>query len=137
MRVGTIFWLLLVAATGFLTFVVKYEVQGLDDAYAHTRNAIAAEESQIRALKAEWAYLNRPAALAAFNERFLSLKPIATQQLLADVSGLPMRPEAAPTPLAVAAAAPAIPPQTAPSPSRQPPAHPDALGQLIAQVAGR
>ncbi|HEV2303524.1 MAG TPA: hypothetical protein VGR91_18320 [Stellaceae bacterium] len=129
MRLGTIFWLLLVATTGFLTFAVKYEVQGLDDAYAHTKKAIATEASQIRVLKAEWAYLNRPAALAALSQRFLALAPIATTQLVAGVGEVPMRPDPPPPP-AVAAAAPPNPPQAAPQ-------RPNSLGELIAQVAGR
>jgi hypothetical protein len=128
MRLSTIFWLLLVATTGFLTFAVKYEVQGLDDAYAHSRKAIAAEKSQIRVLEAEWAYLNRPAALAALNRRFLSLAPVATTQLVASLGEVPMRPDAPPS-SAVAAAAPA-------NPQAAPPG-PNSLGELIAQVAGR
>jgi hypothetical protein len=137
MRVGTMFWLLLVATTGFLMFAVKYEVQGLDETYARTQKAIAVEDSQIRVLKAEWAYLNRPAALAALNERFLSLQPVATQQLLASVADVPVRPGAPPTPEAIAAAAPSTAlgnaPPAAPAASK-PPA---SLGELIAQVAGR
>lgn len=128
MRLSTVFWLLLVATTGFLTFAVKYEVQGLDDAYAHTRKAIAAEKSQIRVLEAEWAYLNRPAALAALNRRFLSLAPVATTQLVASLGEVAMRPDTPPLP-AVAAAAP-------PSPQASPQS-PNSLGELIAQVAGR
>lgn len=127
MRLSTVFWLLLVATTGFLTFAVKYEVQGLDDAYAHSQKAIAAEKSQIRVLEAEWAYLNRPAALAALNQRFLSLAPVATTQLVASAGEVPMRPDAPPS--SAIAAAPA-------NPQAAPPG-PNSLGELIAQVAGR
>ena len=143
MRLGAIFWLLLVATTGFAMFAVKYEVQGLDDEYARTRKAIAAEERQISVLQAEWAYLNRPAALASLNQRFLALSPLATQQLAAGVEGLPMRPEAPPEP-AVAAAPPGsarlIAAAARPDALGQliaVAARPDALGQLIAQLAGR
>ena len=41
---------------------------------------------------AEWAYLNRPDALAQMNQRYLSLAPIATKQLIANIADIPMRP---------------------------------------------
>ena len=59
----------------------------------------------IRVLDAEWAYLNRPDALAQMNQRFLSLTPIATKQLQTSLTDIPMRP--------------APPPQPAPAPARR------------------
>jgi len=59
-RVGTLFWLVLVSATGFAMFGVKYQVQALEEELARTKRATAAEEHEIRVLDAEWAYLTRP-----------------------------------------------------------------------------
>ena len=108
-RLSTLFWLLLVSAAGFAMFAVKYEVQALDDELTRTRKAAAAEEHEIRVLDAEWAYLTRPDTLEDMNRRFLSLGPIATNQLRTGVADLPMRPvppaPVDPAPDAVAAAA--------------------------------
>lgn len=91
-RLGTLFWLVFVSATGFAMFGVKYQVQALEDDLARTRRAIMAEEHEIRVLDAEWAYLTRPATLEGMNRQFLALAPISTKQLHMTVVDLPMRP---------------------------------------------
>jgi hypothetical protein len=90
--VGTLFWLLLVSATGFAMFGVKYQVQALEDELARNRRAIMAEEHEIRVLDAEWAYLTRPETLEGMNRQFLSLAPISTKQLHTTVADIPLRP---------------------------------------------
>ncbi len=57
-RLGTLFWLVLVSATGFAMFGVKYQVQVLEDELARTNRATATEEHELRVLEAEWAYLD-------------------------------------------------------------------------------
>jgi hypothetical protein len=117
-RLGTLFWLVLVSATGFAMFGVKYQVQALEDELARTNRATATEEHELRVLDAEWAYLTRPATLEAMNRQFLSLSPIATKQLHATATDIPLRPppppaEPAPAePTAIVAAA-----EPAPAPS--------------------
>jgi hypothetical protein len=91
-RLGTLFWLVLVSSTGFAMFGVKYQVQALEDELARTKRATAAEEHEIRVLEAEWAYLTRPETLEAMNRRFLSLGPISTKQLHTTATDIPMRP---------------------------------------------
>jgi len=91
-RLGTLFWLVLVSATGFAMFGVKYQVQALEDEAARTNRAIAAEEHESRVLEAEWAYLTRPETLEAMNRRYLSLGPIVTRQLHATATDIPLRP---------------------------------------------
>jgi hypothetical protein len=91
-RLGTLFWLVLVSATGFAMFGVKYQVQAVEDDLARTNRATAAEEHELRVLDAEWAYLTRPATLEAMNRQFLSLGPIATKQLHATATDIPLRP---------------------------------------------
>ena len=113
-RLGTLFWLVLVSSTGFAMFGVKYQVQALEDELARTNRAAATEEHELRVLEAEWAYVTRPATLEAMNRQFLSLTPIATKQLHATATDIPLRPppppaEPAPAepPAIVAAAEPA------------------------------
>jgi cell division protein FtsL len=123
-RLGTLFWLVLVSATGFAMFGVKYQVQALEDELARTRRATMAEEHEIRVLDAEWAYLTRPETLEAMNRQFLSLAPISTKQLHTTAADIPMRPPPpapalvpAPAPVetaAVVAAAEPLPPAAAP-----------------------
>ena len=91
-RLGTLFWLVLVSATGFAMFGVKYQVQALEDELARTNRATAAEEHELRVLEAEWAYLTRPETLEAMNRQFLSLGPIATKQLHTTAADIPLRP---------------------------------------------
>jgi len=100
-RLGTLFWLVLVSATGFAMFGVKYQVQALEDELARTNRAAASEEHELRVLEAEWAYLTRPETLEAMNRRFLSLGPIATKQLHITATDIPLRPPPAPTALPV------------------------------------
>jgi hypothetical protein len=91
MRLSTIFSLLLVAVTGFATFGVKYEVEGLLAELHRVQRELAADQNQTRVLRAEWNYLNRPDALAALNQRFLSLQPVTAGQLRTSIAEIPLR----------------------------------------------
>jgi hypothetical protein len=97
-RLSTLFWLVVVSTAGFTMFAVKYEVQGLADELTRTGNQADDIERDIRVLDAEWAYLNRPDALAQMNQRLLSLAPIATKQLRTSLTDIPMRPAPPPPP---------------------------------------
>jgi hypothetical protein len=91
-KLSALFWLVLVSATGFAMFAIKYEVQAVADQLAQTTKRADDAERDIRVFDAEWAYLNRPDALAQMNQRYLSLAPIATKQLIANIADIPMRP---------------------------------------------
>jgi hypothetical protein len=120
-RVRALFWLVLISATGFAMFGVKYQVQALEEELARINRATAAEEHEIRVLDAEWAYMTRPETLEAMNRQFLSLVPIATKQLHASFADIPIRPPPpappppAEAPTAVAAAEPAATPSAEPA----------------------
>ena len=165
-KLGTLFWLVLVSMTGFAMFAVKYGVQSLEDELNRTKKAIIAEEHAIRADEAEWAYLTRPETLDELNRRHLSLGPIATKQLRIALSDIPVReavPLAVDTPtlaelqaegmapvptIPVSAIAPALqekpaeaaelvkPPPAKAAAKPVPPRHPRSLDELIAQVSG-
>jgi hypothetical protein len=164
-KLGTLFWLVLVSMTGFAMFAVKYGVQSLEDELNRTKKATIAEEHAIRADEAEWAYLTRPETLDEMNRRHLSLGPIATKQLRIALSDIPLRaaaplavdapalvePQAegtVPVPtISVSAIAPALQEKPAeaaevikPAPAKAaakpvPPRRPRSLDELIAQVA--
>jgi hypothetical protein len=136
-RLSALFWLVLVSATGFAMFGVKYQVQALDDELGRVKKATAAEEHEGRVLDAEWAYLTRPEVLEDMNRRFLSLGPIATKQLRTGVADIPMRP-APPPPVEVATApetAPAVADAAAATTPPEPPAAPAESRMAAAEPA--
>ncbi len=125
-RLGTLFWLVVVSATGFAMFGVKYQVQSLEDELARTNRATMAEEHEIHVLDAEWAYLTRPETLEAINRQYLSLAPISTKQLRTTVAEIPMRPvppppAAAPPPAETTTVVAAAEPTPLPAPVAGPP----------------
>jgi hypothetical protein len=158
-KLSTLFWLVLVATTGFAMFAVKYGVQSLEDELNRTKKAIVAEDHAIRSDEAEWAYLTRPETLDEMNRRHLSLGPIATKQLRSTLTDIPLRaaaPVAAVAEPPAESAPPTIPASTIaptspekpleaaelakPAPAKAlakpiPPRPPRSLNELIAQVA--
>jgi hypothetical protein len=91
-RLGAVFWGGLVLASGFVTFNVKYAVQGIEDELARVRRQTIAEQQEIRVLSAEWAYLNQPDRLAELNRNFLQLAPMTAKQLQGRVEEIALRP---------------------------------------------
>ena len=108
-RVGTLFWLVLVSTTAFAMFGVKFQVQALEDELARINKTTANDEHEIRVLDAEWAYLTRPETLSAMSRQFLSLVPISTKQLRTTVADIPIRP---PPPAPLPPVAPSAPAET-------------------------
>jgi hypothetical protein len=135
-KLSGIFWLIVVATAGFAMFAVKYEVQGLADQLTRSVKQADDTERDIRVLGAEWAYLNRPDALAQLNQRFLSLAPIATKQLRTSLADIPMRPAPTPPPAPVEtvdALAPIAPVSTPPIGSDAPASPPVLVAEAAAQ----
>jgi len=142
-RFGIVFWLIVVVIAGFSTFKAKYAIQDLEEELTKVRKQTVVEQKEIRVLTAEWTYLNQPERLADLNKRFLSLVPVAAQQLQQRIEDVPMRPEppetlvaaAAPQPVSeMAAAAPAAvaPDQTAATKAPAAPARPAASPPPVA-----
>jgi cell division protein FtsL len=105
-RLGTAVWLLLVAASGYAMFHIKYEVMKLEDELTKVNRQIVADRESTRVLGAEWSFLNQPDRLDRLAKRYLSLKPIATAQL-GSLDTLPRRSQVPPAAVAVAAPLPA------------------------------
>lgn len=114
-RVAAAFWILLVLASGFATFKVKYAVQDIEDQLNQTRKQTIAEQQEIRVLNAEWTYLNQPERLADLNRRFIGLVPISAPQLQERIDQIAFRAPVAPPSMAYRMVAAAVPP-SAPQP---------------------
>jgi hypothetical protein len=108
-RFGAVFWLVLVLVAGFTTFRVKYAVQDIEDELRRVRKQTIAEQQEIRVLTAEWTYLNQPERLAALNQHFLQLTPVAPKQLQRSITDITLRAPPAPDPAIAATTDPAAP----------------------------
>lgn len=91
LRQTTLVLLILAAGLASVMFAVKYEVQGLEEELKRLNREIATEERSIHVLRAEWNHLRNPDRLRQLSQRYLSLQPIAPDQL-GSFSSLPMRP---------------------------------------------
>lgn len=88
-RLSTILWVLVLTAAAFGLYLVKYEVQGIQDELKSTLTQLEEERENIRVLKAEWQYLNRPERIEALAGKYLKLEPLTASQI-AEVSALPI-----------------------------------------------
>lgn len=145
-RLAAVFWIALVALTGFGMFKVKYGVQSLEDELNRVRKQTLAEQQEMRVLNAEWSYLTQPERLSELNRRFLTLAPIPTKDYQQSLAELPRRPTSAPaedmfaldTPGAASSAAVAAPAVPAPAPvvaAAVPAAVPAAAVAVVAEAA--
>jgi hypothetical protein len=103
-RLASLFWLALVAVTGFATFKMKYTVQDIEDELNKVRRHTIAEQQEIHILRAEWTALNQPERLAELNRRFLSLAAVAPKQMQRKIEDIPLRPVPQPAEPLIAAA---------------------------------
>lgn len=90
-RASTIVWSILAIAVGVGLFMLKYEVQGLEDELARLNRDIRADRAAVHVLEAEWSYLNDPARLRDLAARHLEMTPLAPDQV-STVAQLPLRP---------------------------------------------
>lgn len=90
-------WFGLVLGVATALFVLKYEVQSLEDTLA-VRNATIDEHARaIRVLEAEWTFLNDPARLRRLGLEYLELAPVEPARIISiDAIPFPI-PEASPT----------------------------------------
>jgi len=87
---STVVWLLLTVVAGTGLFVVKHEVQDLEERLAAIDDSIAKDRDAIHVLHAEWSYLIQPERLAALAARHLALKPPVPGQIADSVERLPL-----------------------------------------------
>jgi cell division protein FtsL len=93
----TVVWLILIVLAGTGLFLVKHEVQDLEDRLARYDQAIASDRETIHVLRAEWAYLTQPDRLSNLAQRHLGLKPPTASQIVESIDKLP-QPKETPLP---------------------------------------
>ncbi len=86
----TLLWALLAIIAGVAMFMVKYEVQSLEEDLVRANRQIRADRAQIHVLQAEWAYLNEPGRLRDLAEKHLGLKTVEPTQIIS-LAALPPR----------------------------------------------
>jgi hypothetical protein len=90
MRLAVVMWAALSVIVGAAIYVVKVQVQGLEDDLVATRALVADDRIAINVLEAEWAYLNDPDRLRRLSERHLGLVAPAPTSI-APISRLALR----------------------------------------------
>ncbi len=94
-RRSTLFTTVLAASTGLALFVVKYQVQDLEDTLTQINREIASNRQAVHVLKAEWSHLNEPNRLRFLAARHLDLGPLENAQFTTEADlddHLEMRP---------------------------------------------
>ena len=82
MRGVNILWAAIILSVAVALFIVKYEVQHVEDQLTETHRAIAAERQAIHVLNAEWSYLNDPDRLARLSKSHLGLVHLAPDRVI-------------------------------------------------------
>lgn len=83
MRLMDALWVGLVLVVAIALFVLKYEVQGLEDRVAARQTKIDAHARAIQVLEAEWTFLNEPARLRRLGLEYLELAPTDPSRFIA------------------------------------------------------
>lgn len=78
---GNLLALLLLLASGYALFAIKYNVVAITKELASTKEQIASEQELITVLRAEWAYLNHPDRLNKLASKHLPLQQVSNDQL--------------------------------------------------------
>lgn len=73
--------ILLAASLTLTLFMVKYQVQDLEEELAGLNRSITEDRQAIHVLKAEWSHLNEPKRLKILAERYLGLMAIESKQV--------------------------------------------------------
>ena len=81
-------WVTLTCLVGFGMFVMKNQVQTLENELASINRNIEEDVKTIHILKAEWSHLNNPSRLRALATKHISLNQVKAQQII-NYSALP------------------------------------------------
>ena len=82
--------IILTALMSYGLYNMKYEVRRLEDKLTTLNKTLVTERQAVQVLRAEWAYLHRPARLDKLSNRHLDLKPVVSSQLT-DLDDVPER----------------------------------------------
>ncbi len=81
-------WVTLTCLVGFGMFVMKNQVQNLENELASINRNIEEDVRTIHILKAEWSHLNNPSRLRALATKHISLNQVKAEQII-NYSALP------------------------------------------------
>lgn len=81
--------ILLAASLSLTLFVVKYQVQDMEDQLTGLNRSITEDKQAIHVLKAEWSHLNDPVRLKDLARRYLGLGALEARQIGAVSEMLP------------------------------------------------
>ncbi|MBT5239889.1 MAG: hypothetical protein HN793_11165 [Rhodospirillaceae bacterium] len=90
MRLMDLMWFGLVLVVAVALFVLKYEVQNLEDTLAGRNADIDAHARAIQVLEAEWTFLNDPARLRRLGLEHLELAPVEPARIIS-IDAIPFR----------------------------------------------
>lgn len=91
MRGITILWVLLAMIAGVGLYLLKHDVQTMEDQLARLNRQITKDRTEIHVLQAEWTYLNDPERLRDLVAKHLpGLKPVSSTQV-STLAALPLR----------------------------------------------
>lgn len=82
MRLMDVMWVGLVLGVAIALFVLKYEVQGLEDTLAERKSQIDSHARAIQVLEAEWTFLNDPSRLRRLGLEHLELAPVEPARIV-------------------------------------------------------
>ena len=80
-RMMIVLWTVLAASVGVGLFLLKHEVQTLEEELAQTNRAIRVTQEGIHVLKAEWSFLDDPVRLHRLAARHLGMAPLKPEQV--------------------------------------------------------
>ena len=89
-RTLTVVAIVLTGLMSYGLYNMKYEVRRLEAELSVLQQKIAADRDGLQVLRAEWAYLNRPARLQKLAASHLDLSPIKATQV-GSVRDVPLR----------------------------------------------
>ena len=82
MSLMDVMWLGLVFAVAVALFVLKYEIQGLEDDLTVRQTEIDKHTQAIHVLEAEWTFLNDPSRLRRLGADQLQLAPVSPDRIV-------------------------------------------------------
>jgi hypothetical protein len=78
---GILFWVMAAICTGIGLFMVKYEVQALEDRIEGLNRQIVENQRATHVLKVEYFHLGELQRIERLNEKFIHLQPITIRQI--------------------------------------------------------
>ena len=82
-RFSSLLWIVGLATAAFVLYLVKYEVKEVKTAALAVERQLNHEREMLHMLRAEWAYLNRPERLRDLAGKYLQMREVSGEQLVA------------------------------------------------------